>query len=87
MIMTKISKRLHITRFGVVKHNPKKGKTEWVKVKDNKVTKIEKPKNIEKLLNQGYSVSRAITVNRRTKIRTWSPLTKRESLQKMGKIN
>lgn len=54
-----------------------KGLTEWVKVKKGKLEKIKEPsaKEIERLRDDGYSVSKSVTRGNKTKITTYSPIS------------
>ncbi len=60
------------------------------KVKGRKQTKIPKSKcskkEIDKLLKQGYSVSKVTERKKGAKIETFSPLTKRQAIKQHRKI-
>ena len=60
------------------------------KIKGRKQTKIPKSKctkkEIEKLLNQGYAVSKVTERKKGAKIETFSPMTKQEALKQHKKI-
>jgi len=62
----------------------KKSGCKWFKVKDGKQTMIQQKncdqKYINKLLDQGYSVSKLIEQGNKTKIITYSPMTRNEYL-------
>lgn len=53
-------------------------KISYYKVKNGKIAKISKPKSIDKLLDQGYVVNLVEEKNNKSKIITYSPLTKEE---------
>ncbi len=61
--------------------------TTWVKVRNSKVTHIPEPKNINRLLNQGYAVTRVTETKvsptyTKTELKTFSPLTKLQAWEK-----
>ena len=60
------------------------------KIKGRKQTKIPKSKctktEIEKLLKQGYAVSKVTERKKGAKIETFSPMTKQEALKQHKKI-
>ena len=64
-------------------------KIECFKVKSGKIKKIPKSKcsraNIKKLNNQGYSVSKSTTKGNKTKIETFSALTRQEAIKEHRK--
>ena len=45
----------------------------WYKIKNGKQTRIKKPKNIDKLLDKGYTVSQVVTRGNKSKVNTYSP--------------
>ena len=53
-------------------------KTKYYKVKNGKQQRIAKPRNIDKLLDEGFCVSRVEEKGNKTKIKTYSPKTKSE---------
>ncbi|GAF84929.1 unnamed protein product, partial [marine sediment metagenome] len=55
-----------------------KEKVEWVKIKHGKITKIREPKSIDKLLDEGYTVSKSTEIGNNTAIMTYSPLTRQQ---------
>lgn len=56
-----------------------KCKTTYFKVKNRKITKIKKPVSIDKLLDQGFVVNRVEECGQKTKIKTYSPMTREEA--------
>ncbi len=53
----------------------------WTKTKNGKITKIRKPKSIDALLNEGYSVTHITEEGNDTKILSYSPQTRQEYLK------
>jgi hypothetical protein len=53
----------------------------WCKVKNGKRTRIAAPKSIEKLLDQGFVVSKTTEEGGKMKIETFSPRTREEALK------
>jgi len=61
----------------------------WVKVKNGKLESIKKPTLTEReaLLDQGYTVSQSIEEGNKTRINTFSPLTKEQAYARHKKLN
>jgi len=57
-------------------------KTEYFKIKNLRQIKIKKPKSINNLLNQGYSISKVTIDKNKTTIKTYSPMTKSQAYKK-----
>ena len=59
----------------------------WAKTKNLKSVKIPAPKSVDKLLDQGYSVTRVTETKvsptyTKTEIKTFSPMTKLQAWEK-----
>jgi hypothetical protein len=58
--------------------------TKWYKIKKGKSTKIDTPKNIGSYLDKRYTLTKVTEKGNKTKIQSYSPLTREQAWKKMS---
>ena len=53
----------------------------WTKVKNGKLTRIKEPKSVNKLLDEGFTISKITEIGNKTTIETFSPKTREEAIR------